>query len=180
MQDLLPLLPESLFYYCAGKDPTPILMLGARVPLYVYVDLLKGGQRTPEDEIGELHRRLTKGGYTLTETRTVPSDRQAAECSVWQDREGERFSLLYLVADATDAYFSLYGEEILPRYICNYRYEMNNSRLGPIEEKVTYILGHCHTGRHRPIGEYPYHGDYAFGRKAMVTLYEHDGDESDL
>lgn len=173
MQDLLPLLPESLFYYCAGKDPTPILIFGARVPLYVYVDLLKGGQRTPKDEIDELYRRLTKRGYALTESRTVPSDQQVAERSVWLDREGERFSLLYLVGDATDAYFSLYGEDILPRCICNYRYEMNNSRLGPIEEKVAYILGHCHTGRHRATREYPYHGDYSFGKDTRITLYRH-------
>lgn len=31
-------LKESLFYYCAGKDPSPIITFKTNFPLYVYVD----------------------------------------------------------------------------------------------------------------------------------------------
>ena len=170
MKSLLDRLPESLFYYCAGKDPTPILIFGARVPLYVYADHLRYSHGTPEEVLSILAHRLEKGGYTRIGGRPVDTE-LAAELSVWQDGEGARFSLLYLVADASDAYFSLYGGSTLPRYICNYRYEMNNARLAPFEEKVEYILGHCHSPAHSAVADYPYRGDYSFGRDTRITLY---------
>ncbi len=180
MRHLAHLLDRSLFYYCSGKDPTPVLIFGARIPLYVYADHLKACRSTPREEMAVLYRRLEEGGFSRTETRPVATPFKAAELTAWQTEDGEVFSLLYLAADATAAYFELYGEDTLPRCICNYRYEMNNARLGPIEEKVAYILGHCHTGRHLPIAEYPYRGDYSFGKDTRITLYLHDEYDEEL
>lgn len=36
------LLAQSFFYYCCGKDPTPIVHFGSDYPLYIYSDTLPG------------------------------------------------------------------------------------------------------------------------------------------
>ena len=43
-------LKESLFYYCAGKDPSPIIAFKNTYPLYAYVD--------KKDYSNELYKRL--------------------------------------------------------------------------------------------------------------------------
>ena len=175
------LLGKSLFYYCAGKDPSPILALEAEAPLYVYVDLLKSPHTTFACITEELYTRLAAGGLRMVNKQreaTVGSlaPAKAAELTVWQTQDGRSFTLLYLEADATEAYRALYGSELLPRYVCNYRYEMDASYLIRIEQRIPYVLGHCHSKDFAPIAEFPYRGDYSFGKETTVILYKNGKD----
>ena len=52
--DVRGLLEASLFYYCSGKDPTPVVAFGAEYPLYVYVDSLVYQRKDPDGTLQEL------------------------------------------------------------------------------------------------------------------------------
>ena len=52
------LLQESMFYYCCGKDPSPIIEFKEQYPLYIYVDKRNYSE--------ELYDRLTKQNFKLS------------------------------------------------------------------------------------------------------------------
>ena len=173
------MLGQSLFYYCSGKDPTPIIALGAKIPLYVYVDSLHFDDDAFSSATAELYARLKKHGFLLCEKRNLEPNGRLSECSnadatLWKNASGESFLLLYVQGDAALTYGSIYADEenyIQPKYICNYRYELRDrGLLSQVEKRVEYILGHCHDPKYRCIDEYAYYGDY--GEKDVgVKLY---------
>ena len=56
-------LKESLFYYCAGKDPSPIIAFKNTYPLYAYVD--------KKDYSNELYKRLNNHNFKLIEKQEI-------------------------------------------------------------------------------------------------------------
>jgi len=159
---------DSVFYYCCGKDITPIAAFGAQMPLYVYVDRADGWMT-------ELYARLARKGYgkvcdLATEDGAVTAERVGL--TEWSDGTGT-FLLLCVQGDAVSVYRALYGG-VLPRCICNYRYEM--PRRGEIEQderRVGLVMGHCFDPRCRIVAEYAYYGDYG-DRSARVRLYQRE------
>ena len=179
-------LPEqSLFYYCSGKDPTPIVAFGAEYPLYVYVDSLVYQRKDLDGTVGDLYRSLRKSGLQMTESLRLPVEDtpeiKGAEVSLWETKEGERFLLLFLQADAEKGFCHLYGGRgnyALPRCVCNYRYEMpRRGVLEEVEDRVPFVLGHCFNRRYRCVGQYDYLGDY--GGRETVKLYRRSVEDED-
>ena len=174
------LLGQSLFYYCSGKDPAPIIAFGAKIPLYVYVDSFVTISNSFEVESKELYGRLKKANYSLAEKRNLKAigrlkNAKNAELTLWENRDGNYFALLFAQCDANLGYEGIYKEKgnyIQPKYICNYRYEtVNFELLGQVEKRVEYIMGHCFNPKYRCVGEYDYYGDYHFNSKCKIKLY---------
>ena len=146
------LLKNSLFYYCSGKDVTPILAFKGDYPLYVYADLVNYGRGGFNELIGELLKRLKKASFYLLEEKKLLNgefsfEYEQAHLSKWKDENNKEFYLLFIQGDAVNVFNGIYYcdmKETLPKCICNYRYEMNNrAQLQKAEKKVQFVLGHC-------------------------------------
>ena len=176
---LIALLKNSVFYYCSGKDPTPIVAFDSRYPLYVYADLVGYGRGDFTVEIQTLLDRLATRGFTVEQRQDVVDASCLGNCknavvvqlSVNKQGKKQRLLLLYVQNDAVDTYKHLYQDnKVLPTCICNYRYEM--TRRGCIEQAeklVQYVFGHCFDNNYHAVGVYPYYGDYA---KGEVKLFK--------
>ena len=172
-------LGQSLFYYCSCKDPTPIIAFGAKIPMYVYVDSLEMPKNDFQNTVEELYSRLKKHKFSLAEICNLKCTKrlqrtEKAELTLWKTSLGESFALLYIQGDASETFESLYREEsdnyIVPRYVCNYRYELHDlGILKTVEKRVEYIMGHCMNPKYRCVAEYDYYGDYDTDCK--VKLY---------
>lgn len=154
------ILKESLFYYCAGKDPSPIIAFKNNYPLYVYVD--------KKDYSNELYKRLNDHNFKLIEKQEILPD---TTLSMWKYDENT-FYLIYAQNDASVAFKKIYGD-IIPKCICNYRYELSNKTLlQQAEKETTYILGHCFDDNFMVIDEIQYYGDYSFNKDVKIKLYK--------
>ena len=190
------LLGNSLFYYCCGKDPSPIIAFGPSYPLYVYVDLIEYGHGCFETETNILYPRIQDTGYQLIGSQKLEStgplqDVENAVLTSWtsacpessgssKDSE-KKFHVLYVQSDAYQAYRKIYHDidegshdnYILPRCICNYRYEFHNhyseDGLLKLSKRTEFVMGHCHSDKYKQVAEYDYFGDYGFGGK--IELY---------
>ena len=155
------LLSESLFYYCAGTDPTPVIALFDRFSLFIYSDILDYGRSDLEKETEKLEKKLEKHGFKLIRVETANS---LADAVLYEfERDGASVFLLYAAGDAWKTYEALYGRDgiILPKCIANIRYEMDTRKFLPIEKEVSYILGYSYSRMHRKIDTFEYYGDYS-------------------
>ena len=178
-EDLRILLGQSLFYCCSGKDPSPIVALGANVPLYVYSDLFK--YESFEKYATTLKNRLKDRGFSLEKEMILPQlgrikNAKNADLSLWSNTKNESFLVLMLQDDAKRTFSSLYDEKdnfIVPTYLCNYREELGED-VGVFFEqlikKVQYVMGHCFNKKHHKIAEYEYLGDYGSSTD-KISLY---------
>ena len=153
-------LKESLFYYCSGKDPSPIIAFKNNYPLYVYVD--------KKDYSNELSKRLSDHNFKMLEKQEILPN---TTLSMWKYNKNT-FYLIYAQNDASKAFKKIYGD-IVPKCICNYRYELSNrSLLQQIEKRVEYILGHCFDENFIIIDEIQYYRDYNFNKDVKINLYK--------
>ena len=154
------LLSHSLFYYCTGKDPSPIIAFEAQFPLYIYVDLC-----TDPDL---LYRRLSDRGFLLRDSGYI--EKHLCAISVWTGENDRPFGLLYVQGNANDVFLNLYSDKtdgsfnlLLPKAVCNQRYEMPNREytvFPSIEKRAEYIIGYCFNSKYRRVGLIDYFGDY--------------------
>ena len=172
------MLEKSLFYYCCGKDPTPIIAFGGRHPLYVYADLVDYGNGDFGRETGELYARLGRHGFDKAASEELhPSGLpgvQRAGLTEWRAKGERPFCLLYLQGDAAKVYRAVYndgrGGTIRPQCICNFRYEMfGDNPMTEVEREVESVMGHCHDKAFQKVGAYRYWGDW--GGDEEVGLY---------
>ncbi len=171
------MLAKSLYYYCAGCDPTPVLAFGAQIPLYIYVDTLRTAPSFA-DATGKLYDRL-QGTFELIETVTIPTPNlrgaQNVTLTVWNDVERGAFYLLFIQQDAEEAFRVLYAEDtnfIMPACVCNIKYECTKGILDTVEKRVRYVLGHCFSDKYKVVDRAPYHGDYNVSGTPEVELWE--------
>ena len=163
--NLTKILSESLFYYCSGKDPTPVVALYNEFPLFVYSDLMK--HRDLYSEAKALEERLKSHGFLITCHKETEILDGAVIYGLSKD--GCRLILLFVKGDSWQCYQKIYGEEVLPKCFANYRYEMNAARFLGIQRKAQFILGHSHGEEHSEVRKIKYYGDYGGNE---VTLYE--------
>lgn len=170
------LLAQSLFYYCCGRDTTPVVAFGADYPLYIYADIGDYGHSSLPAEAEMICRRLEKHGFTLLSAEDYPS--RNAVLSRWKAPDQREFSLLYICEDAYAAYDRVYRDRcchILPKCIANIRYEMmpvsrfHDETLDQAIKRVEWVMGHCHSSKYRQVRSVPYHGD--FSSSPEVALY---------
>lgn len=145
------ILKNSLYYYCCGKDPTPIIAFKSNYPLYVYADIIDYGIGDFQEETNELYHRLSSHSLKRVDTHKLISHTfKNAELTIWRPIRGKEFGLLYVQGDAKKVFTSIYdnnGKLNLPKCVCNYLYEIigdsGNTRdyLFEIEQKVEYVLG---------------------------------------
>ena len=92
------LLEASLFYYCSGKDPTPVVAFGAEYPLYVYVDSLVYQRKDLDGTLQDLYDRLRKSRFRMAEQLRLPVEGtptlKGAEVSLWE-RGGDAGALRF-------------------------------------------------------------------------------------
>ena len=158
------LLQESMFYYCCGKDPSPIIEFKEQYPLYIYVDKRNYSE--------ELYDRLTKQSFKLNIKKELFIDDFLFTSFTEWSYNSNKFYLIYIQDDACKVFKNIY-KSILPKCICNYRYEMTNRHvLETAEHKVSYILGHCFNEDFIKVKEIDYYGDYNFNRKTKITLHK--------
>ena len=157
------ILGESLFYYCCGKDPTPIIAFSHTYPLYIYADVVNYGGGDFYEETHLLYERLKGAGFTLLDRRELKINKRAV-LTMWNSPQKSQFFLLYVGTDARQTFQMLYSDNnnyIQPKCICNYRYEMPDMGiLATVEKRAEYILGHCSSKKYQQIAEYDYCGDY--------------------
>lgn len=173
------LLAQSLFYYCCGADPTPIIAFGSDYPIYIYSDIINYGHGGSfEETTSLLYQRISKAGNRLVETCQLKKERQLCDAkdivlTKWKDQQKNLdFYLLYVQMEAVKTFDTIYhdldkgghGNFIQPKCICNIRYEfMDNyswSAMNVISKRVEYIMGYCHDDKYKCIAEYDYLGDY--------------------
>lgn len=63
------LLAQSLFYYCSGIDPTPIIAFGSDYPLYIYSDIIDYGNGDFNKTMNVLYERLFKAGFVCVDNK---------------------------------------------------------------------------------------------------------------
>lgn len=177
------LLAQSLFYYCCGKDPTPIIAFGSEYPLYVYSDIINYGDGDFDNETGMLYIRLCNEGYILVERRKFVhwENFKNVDITLWKTSQNKLFSLVYLQSDSVKVFQKVYSDStnnyIQPKCICNYRYEFSDqysyqdsySFFQQIEKRTEYILGHCSNNKYKCVSEHDYYGIGEGDSK--VTLY---------
>ena len=154
------ILKESLFYYCCGKDPSPIIAFKNNYPLFVYAD--------KKDYSHELFKRLNKYHFNLIEKQEISTN---TTLSLWKYND-DTFYLIYAVNDASKAFKEIY-DDVIPKCICNYRYELTNRHiLQNAEINTQYILGHCFDENFIVVDEILYYGDYNFNKEIKIKLYK--------
>lgn len=178
------LLGRSLFYYCCGSDPTPIISLNMEYKLYFYVDNAKFADGDTQTQSECLYQKLEKEGFEKTEIRpdeiryTLPDD---VELTIWSHGDDEeKIILLYMYDDAERAFKRIYGDKnnyIQPNCICNYMYEYtggNNFRafIERIEKRTEYILGHCFDDKYGLVDRLDYYGSESGKSSTKVELYQ--------
>lgn len=165
------LLTKSLFYYCAGKDITPIVNLSDKVKLFIFADLMKGKEFNSELQV--LYNRIKSANFHMMRVEMFDlGGKYKAQLSMWEN-ENVIFYLLYVLGDANKVYRQIYyGENILiPKYICNIKYEMDTSFFLTIEKEVEYILGHVYSDNFVCDDVFEYKGDYSI-KENRVCLYK--------
>lgn len=95
------LLAQSLFYYCSGIDPTPIIAFGSDYPLYIYSDIIDYGNGDFNKTMNVLYERLFKAGFVCVDNKRITHLKtiQNIEVTLWK-AEGNLFSLAYIQHDA--------------------------------------------------------------------------------
>ena len=173
--ELIKVLEKSLFYYCCGKDITPILAFKDKYQLYIYDDILK--YKNYQKETEQLYDRLISEGFILKYQKDVSiiqgnSFFENATFTIWQTTDNKFFSLLYIQEDCVKVFKALFFRDYLiyPKCITNIRYELTTSFFNQIEKEVEYVLGYCFSKNHIAIGEVCYKGDY--GKEKVVKLFK--------
>lgn len=181
------LLGSSLFYYCAGLDPTPIAAFGCKPSVYIFVDSFRYMRAEFDTGMGILQNRVTSLGYDFVgavdpDAAAILAFATRARLFHFASGEGD-ILLLYLRATDADAYRNIYldgDEDNLGRYahreshpvpecVCNYRYEGRSRLMERAEALSPFILGHAFGRRYEAISTHPYLGDY--GNDRRVTLW---------
>lgn len=171
------LLGQSLFYYCCGKDPTPIIAFGSDYPLYIYSDIVNYGDGDFEYETKVLYDRLNKAGFKLVDVCKLKKsgclrNAKNAVLTLWTSPQNKAFSLLYVQNNAVKTFCDIYSDGsnyIQPKCICNYRNEGNFIFLNDIEKRTEFVLGYCYNKKYRRVAEYNYYGDYE--KQSKVSLF---------
>lgn len=175
------ILANSLYYYCCGKDPSPIIAFGAEYPLYIYVDIVDYGCGNFEQETQELYERLKNNGFKLLEVEKLINSKRLYSSNnntltMWNTPQEEKFFLLYVQGDAIKVFRSIYSDNmnfIQPKCICNYRNEIFRSIepdfLKTIEKRTEYIFGYCYNEKYKCIAKYKYYGDYE--KNTEISLF---------
>lgn len=163
------LLGNSLFYYCAGSDPTPIIAFGADYSLYIYSDIQLDGCGF-ESATKELHEFLKQAGYGMTRKQNMKEIRRwehkKTELTEWKTSRDQFFYLLYTECGAGNTFSHIYSDKdknnysnfIQPKCVSNLRYEIWDqtelSQLRQIEKRAEYVFGHCFSKKYKHIAEY--------------------------
>ncbi|WP_302696282.1 hypothetical protein [Ruminococcus callidus] len=172
------LLAQSLFYYCSGIDPTPIIAFGSDYPLYIYSDIIDYGNGDFNKTMNVLYERLFKAGFVCVDNKRITHLKtiQNIEVTLWK-AEGNLFSLAYIQHDAVMSFQKIYSDGsnnyIQPKCICNYRNESarqsNFAFFSQIEKRTEYIMGHCFCDKYKAVSKHIYYGDYE--ANTQVTLF---------
>ncbi len=178
------LLKQSLFYYCSGKDVSPIVAFKQEYPLYVYADIVNYGRGNFDIFLNEFFERLKSLDFLFIQKVNLVQNFFDKEfenivLSEWQTVSGNTFLLLFVQGDACKVFKAVYSSEtlksVLPKCICNYRYEMRNrSFLERIEQNVEYILGHCFNKNFEKINQFSYYGDYGSKQAEKIFLFKRE------
>jgi hypothetical protein len=190
------ILANSLFYYCCGKDPTPIAAFGADIPLYIYSDLVGYGRwYSFGEETQTLYKRLGNLNFELEQT--CRADKliarlkcKNAEITEWKTQENKVFYLAYIQHDAYQTYhyfyfhhYERYYFELTPLCICNHAYEFEEDprlqdswkKFSYVEKRVKYVIGYCfecgEKGNYKQIGYVNYYGDY-WKETEKIPIYQ--------
>lgn len=164
-------LGNSLFYYCCGKDPTPVIAFGSQYPLYIYVD---NDATELQTTVNILNGRIQAKNYSIVESRFIPRAKWHGACIItkWSDQCGKCFFLIYFQEDAEKIFSRVYGYEInyvQPKCICNIRHNLRKMGIiSQLEKRVQWIMGHCYNEKYYEESQHPYYGDYQEGK---VSLY---------
>jgi len=170
------LMAGSLFYYCCGKDPSPVFAFGGDFALYVYSDIVDFGAGQLYTAVDALNARIEQRGYKLSFMKYVNNRTALMQ---WETRDGQCFHVLYIKGDSAETYSSLYsaldagGNQncLIPKCICNFRSELpyEFSTMQKAEKRVSMILGYSYSDNYAPVAQYEYFGDY--GDKT-ITLFK--------
>lgn len=173
--ELIKLLKDSLFYYCAGKDPSPVINYYEMFPMFVYSDSFIYMKKDYEKETRILYNRLLDKGFLMInkeEIKLVNYDTKAT-LSKWTKGDKE-FLILYVLGDSWKTFNNIYNNRysyIIPKCMCNIKYEMNTSVWTNIEKETEYILGHCYNNYFSKVSEGKYYGDYS---ATKISLYKRE------
>lgn len=166
-------LPQSLFYYCSGVDVTPIAYLFDRFELFIYVDIMRYGRSDLDSEFKVLCDRIKKLDMKIEKVEDVLINGIFKSKITLVKKNDKYFTLLFVQGDATKAFKEIYDNDklILPKCICNIKYEMNTSYFLPLERQVDYILGHAYDKDYECVESFNYLGDY--NHIGKVKLFKH-------
>lgn len=155
-------LRRSLFYYCSGCDPTPVLVFEGKWKIYIYSDIIIQG--TFDEEFNKLCNYIAGEGFSLLKKENVNNPKwERCILSLWTDSKGRDFCLAFIKHDAVDLYKDIYLgiEKTIPVCITNINYEFydspNYSSRFFNNIKSLYVLGYCFDSEYECIDEYNYY-----------------------
>ena len=182
------ILGNSLFYYCCGIDPTPIIAFGTQYQIYIYCDIFAYGNGNFDNAILKLYSRLEAHDHVLkTKYRfinpEVLNEAENVELTEWMVGNNESIFLLFIQDDAVRAFRAIYNcndennnsNLIKPKCICNFRNEFFDnsswSYFNAIEKRVDYVFGYGpQSEKYKVVSKHPYYGDYE--DNATIALYK--------
>lgn len=88
------------------------------------------------------------------------------EISSWKERDSEEdIVMVYIEGNASEVFGDIYKDQtnntlIIPKCICNIKYEGDQHILLSIQEQSEYIFGHAYDERHKLISWHKYYGEY--------------------
>ena len=172
------ILGNSLFYYCCGFDPSPIIAFGTQYQIYIYCDNFAYVSANFDNEILKLYSRLESHNHVLaTKHRFTKSEAlseaENVELTEWMVGDNKSIFLLFIQGDARRVFEAIYDcrdannyrNLIKPKCICNFRNEFNDNSsceyFHAIEKRVDYIFGYGPASeKYKVVSNHPYYGDY--------------------
>ncbi len=159
------LLGNSLFYLCSGIDPSPVLAFEADYPLYIYADI----NLEYEKELPGFYMQIQERGNSLESSESLLDKEGKVFVSRWLTADNKPFCVVYYLSDAVSVFSKIYSDYdagdrpnfILPKCVCNYRYEFLDEESDfsyafckRITYKTEYIYGECLNDKYSLVGTY--------------------------
>lgn len=184
--DIRNILTNSCFYYCAGRDITPIMALENYIHSFIYCDncmyqkydeslyIFKQKLRINDYieiqkinidlEYFKLNNENMEKIIRSLEMQPFDTLLSKGEFSIWE-KNGHLYSIFYLCWDDICVWNNLYKKHLIyPTVICNIAPESSLLRWDSCDENnlPKYVIGYGHhiSESYNVIGEVEYFGDY--------------------
>ena len=173
------ILGNSLFYYCCGIDPTPIIAFGADYKLYIYCDLHLFGCDGFFDATKKLYNRLSDHNLKLVDKYRLLKSKylrnvENVELTFWKTKSNNYFFLLFVQSNALKVFWQMFNHgnsSIIPKCFCTLAPEdsiEDRENFQRMQKRTEYYLGNFPPSeKYKKVTDIKYYGDYCPGNVCL-------------